>query len=245
MQSKEGVLQKKREYYQKNKEVIKENVMLNYSLKHEEKTAKMREYYAKNREKIREQQNQHRKEHPEVEQRCYQRRKELYWDKKKKSDKQYRIKNADKIKLQRAESRKTEHYKTLHANRNKRYRQTESGHNKIISSSQCRRTLEKTMLRSFSVEDWKECLTHFGGTCAYCGSTGNMTQDHFVPVLAMGEYTKNNIIPACLSCNSSKQHHNFFEWYPKQPFYSKQRETKILQYLSYDPKTKLQQLSIC
>ncbi len=70
-----------------------------------------------------------------------------------------------------------------------------------------------------------------------------LEQEHFVPISSNGPYTANNIIPACKSCNSSKRDSDFFSWYPKQPFYSKRREAKILRYLNYDNDGK-QQASI-
>jgi hypothetical protein len=80
--------------------------------------------------------------------------------------------------------------------------------------------------------------------CKQCGKEEKLTQDHFKALSNNGEYTKNNIIPACINCNSSKNDADFFAWYPKQSFYSKKQELKILKYLNYDPKTKYQQLAI-
>ncbi len=56
-------------------------------------------------------------------------------------------------------------------------------------------------------------------------------QDHFIPLTKGGGYTKENIIPACRSCNASKQNADFEEWYPQYEYYSKEREQKILDYM--------------
>lgn len=56
----------------------------------------------------------------------------------------------------------------------------------------------------FSRRDWLRALSHFNNRCAYCGQEKKLHQDHFVPVVAGGGYTKNNIVPACQTCNSSK-----------------------------------------
>ncbi len=98
-----------------------------------------------------------------------------------------------------------------------------------------RRSAIKELPVLLTLEQWNMCLNYFGNKCAYCGvSTGDMTQDHFVPLSRKGEYTINNIIPACRSCNSSKSNKDFFSWYPAQPFYSKQYEKNILKYLGYN-----------
>ena len=56
-------------------------------------------------------------------------------------------------------------------------------------------------------------------------------QEHFIPLSKGGGYTHNNIIPACRSCNSSKWNNNFFDWYPKQEFYSEEKENFILNFI--------------
>jgi len=107
-----------------------------------------------------------------------------------------------------------------------------------------RRTLKRGLPSTFTVNDWHKCKEHFNGKCAYCGYEGALSQDHFIALSKGGEYTKNNIIPVCGNCNTRKNNKNFFEWYPKQEFYSKKREQKILKYLNYDKKTQCQQLTL-
>jgi predicted nucleic acid-binding Zn ribbon protein len=111
-------------------------------------------------------------------------------------------------------------------------------------SEQRRRSLQKELPSTLNAEQWivaKEC---FNNKCAYCGKETGLTQDHFIPLSKSGEYSVSNIIPACISCNSSKNDSDFFEWYSRQPFYSKKREQKILKYLNYDAKTRYQQIAI-
>jgi uncharacterized Zn-finger protein len=91
---------------------------------------------------------------------------------------------------------------------------------------------------------WSKARKYFKYKCAYCGKhSENIELEHFKPFIKGGKFTKDNIIPACKSCNSSKRDKDFFEWYPKQPFYSKAREKKILNYLGYS-KSKEQQLKL-
>lgn len=137
--------------------------------------------------------------------------------------KEYRRNNQEKIKLY-----------------NKKYRKI--NRNKRIIEKHIRRATLRDLPIGFTVEQWEECKQYFGQLCAYCGGRRDLTQDHFIPLLEGGEYTINNIVPACETCNSSKCSRDFFLWYPQQPFYSKKRELKILKYLGYKGNT--QQLSI-
>ena len=90
---------------------------------------------------------------------------------------------------------------------------------------------------SFTRGDWKDCKAFFSEDgvvkCAYCGKPlKRATIDHVVPIDSGGENTKNNIVPACLKCNSGKINHSLEEWYRKQSFYSEERESKIKAYLN-------------
>ena len=108
---------------------------------------------------------------------------------------------------------------------------------------QTRRARKAGLTSTLTLEQWTRILTTFNNTCAYCGvGDKKLHQDHFVPILSGGEYTHDNIIPACKSCNSSKGAKDFFVWYPKYDFYDNPRERKILRYLNYSDN--IQQLSI-
>jgi hypothetical protein len=97
----------------------------------------------------------------------------------------------------------------------------------------------------FTNEIWGKCKSYFGYRCCYCGNESPLEREHFVAFSKKGKHEVNNILPSCKSCNSSKNNKDFFEWYPQQKCYSKKTEKKILEYLNYDTKTKIQQLSIC
>jgi CRISPR/Cas system-associated protein Cas10 (large subunit of type III CRISPR-Cas system) len=100
-------------------------------------------------------------------------------------------------------------------------------HTKFLNNTKHRTGEEQTL----SIEDWKECMIHFRGTCAYCGEKQSrkvkLTKEHVVPVSKGGMTVKDNIIPGCTSCNCSKSNQDLEVWYPKQPFYSKERYDKI------------------
>ncbi len=105
-----------------------------------------------------------------------------------------------------------------------------------------RKARKSGLVATFTYKQWLACKTAFNNRCAYCGEEKDLTQDHFIPSTNGGGYSKDNIIPVCHICNSSKSDSDFFEWYPQQTFYSKQREQKLLKYLNY--KGNYQQLAI-
>lgn len=145
--------------------------------------------------------------------------------------------------------KKSEYHKRWY-NQNKRerakYYKNWAKENREISNenkrlwSQKRKAIKKHLPATLTEEQWKQIKQDFDHQCAYCGMSEEehlkkfnetLHQEHFIPLSESGEYTHNNIIPACKSCNSSKNNSDFFEWYPQQEFYSKEKEKKILEYL--------------
>lgn len=101
----------------------------------------------------------------------------------------------------------------------------------IKSKHKCKAIKEKLHF-DFSYEQWEECKTYFNNKCAYCGKEKKLEQEHFIPTTEGGNYTVDNIIPACKSCNSSKNNRPFEQWYKEYKYYSKEREKKIYEYLN-------------
>ena len=141
----------------------------------------------------------------------------------------YYIENKEKIKLQ---NRK---YYIENKELYKKWKLKNRDKVKEISKfyQQRRKSKMKKIQYSLSVKEWQQIKDFFNHCCAYCGKPSKrLTQEHFIPVSRNGEYTKHNIIPACLSCNSSKRDKPFEEWYPEQPFYSKEREWFIYEHFT-------------
>lgn len=103
------------------------------------------------------------------------------------------------------------------------------------------RSRKRELPRTLTVAQWNDIVSYFDYKCVYCGEIKELQQEHLYPMSLGGEYAISNIICACRSCNSSKGATLFAEWYPRQKFYSKGRESKILRYLNY--KHDMQQLS--
>lgn len=89
----------------------------------------------------------------------------------------------------------------------------------------------KNTKRPITNKQWVRCKDFFENKCAYCDSNIDITKDLFIPSALGGSYEKNNIVPACNSCNSSKKDKQIMEWYPFQKFYSEFKLAKIYKYL--------------
>ena len=114
----------------------------------------------------------------------------------------------------------------------------------IFRVKQQRRDAKKLNLpHTFTTSQWEDAKNYFGNKCAYCDDGSILTMDHFVPLNNGGEFTKDNIIPACGNCNFRKRISDPLVWFRKQDFYTIAKEKGILTYLGYD-KNFQQQLSL-
>lgn len=83
----------------------------------------------------------------------------------------------------------------------------------------------------YSTEDIQALLQKFGNSCAYCGSTSNLSLDHVIPISKGGCNTLGNLLPACISCNSSKHNRDIDKWYKSREFYNQTKWRKIQRHL--------------
>jgi hypothetical protein len=204
-----------KEYWKKNRENLLDKKRLNYLTKKEEISIKHRQYRLENYQKIQE-------------------GKKMYQQKNRDHITKYRKfhyqQNKGKISNQNKQYYEINKVQVLEVM--KGYRQTPHGREVLRLNRQRRAALDKELPSTLTLEEWEQCKKYFGNVCAYCGKDPRtLSQDHFIPVVNGGGYEACNIIPACTSCNSKKNTKNFFEWYPRQKFYSKEREILIMEYL--------------
>ena len=84
---------------------------------------------------------------------------------------------------------------------------------KLLSLAHERRVKERNLPSGFTNNDWKKALEYFENKCAYCGNELHEPhREHFIPVMLGGGFTKDNIVPACRSCNSGKRDKNPLDW---------------------------------
>lgn len=109
-----------------------------------------------------------------------------------------------------------------------RYQEDAAYRAKLLIRNHNRRVMQEG---TFSVAQWQEACQYFNFECAYCGSELQLTMDHVVPVSSGGKTVPDNIIPACIHCNSSKSDNEMIAWYTSRPFYTKERLATILKYV--------------
>lgn len=98
--------------------------------------------------------------------------------------------------------------------------------------AQRRKARKRSLPDCFTLDQWQHCLDWWNGCCAYCGAQqgfwNKMTADHVLALTASdcpGTVVE-NMIPACLSCNSSKHARDVVEWTTLK--FGKRKSTAIL-----------------
>jgi len=69
--------------------------------------------------------------------------------------------------------------------------------------------------------------------CAYCEDAAT-SLDHIVPRFKSGASNRNNLVPACRRCNSTKASSEVETWYLQQEFFTQARMEKIKSWMSQD-----------
>jgi hypothetical protein len=212
-EDKETRLERNKKWHSENKERDSENRKKYYQeVQKDTNTEKCREYCQRNRDNVFETARAYRERNKEHLKQWQQKYDEEHREERNALQRKWRINNPERTK----EIANKVHHK--------------------------RKAISRNLPCDFTIKQWAECKERFDNKCAYCGKEKDLAQDHFLPLSKGGEYTKNNIVPTCQSCNSRKSNKNFFEWYPDFRHYSKRREQKILTYLGYNKNN--QQLSI-
>jgi 5-methylcytosine-specific restriction endonuclease McrA len=202
------------QYYLENRASISDYNKMYYAQNKENRSKYRKKYYALNKDKL----NQYNKDYYEQNKKMFKLHNSLYYRANKfkmaQQAREWREKNKDKIKED----------KKLYAMNNR----------DICRQAYQRRAASQRKLKNtLTVAQWNKIKEDFNNTCAYCGESKPLTQDHFIPLSRGGEYTHDNIIPSCKECNSSKWNRNYFDWYPVYKHYDKKRERFILEYLNY------------
>jgi 5-methylcytosine-specific restriction endonuclease McrA len=79
--------------------------------------------------------------------------------------------------------------------------------------SATRRAQKQNVECNFTSNQWFELLLEANFRCHYCSIYSlYLTQDHKIPLSKNGAHTKENIVPACRSCNCSKGDKDYIEF---------------------------------
>lgn len=138
-------------------------------------------------------------------------------------NKQYREKNRDTL-IEYAKNWKEK-------NKDNWMKYYSKNKDKVSIRSEKRRKSYTESQNPLTYEQWENCLIYFNNECAYCGSSCVLEKEHFIPLTKGGSYSKDNIIPVCKSCNSSKKDTDFNSWYPMQKNHREDLKIRIFDYL--------------
>jgi hypothetical protein len=67
--------------------------------------------------------------------------------------------------------------------------------------------------------------------CAYCESKEDITLDHVIPQCKGGLDIKPNVVACCHSCNQSKGHTFWEDWYCSQDFFEEEKLYKLYEWM--------------
>jgi len=142
-----------------------------------------KQYYQNNKKHHQELMKEWRKNHPE-----YIKEYDKEWHRNNPEyNKQYRKNNPEYI---------NEWYKT------------EKGKALAQRSRSKRRSKLREITNTLTANEWIDILKQYKFRCAYCGKEFTLfdreTRDHVIPISKGGDNTKENVVPACQSCNSKK-----------------------------------------
>lgn len=98
-------------------------------------------------------------------------------------------------------------YRRTHKERaNELKRQQRAEHPEIHKRyKQVRRARQRNLPHTLTPQEWLGILKEYENACAYCGKSDiAFHQEHKIPVAHGGGYVKDNIVPACETCNQRK-----------------------------------------
>jgi len=95
----------------------------------------------------------------------------------------------------------------------KKWRETPKGRAVSQAVWERRRAALHDAVNTLTTAEWREIIESYSGLCVYCNKKCDKpTQDHIIPLSAGGSHTKENVVPACKSCNPSKGNKPLLYW---------------------------------
>jgi len=151
----------------------------------------------------------------------------------------YRQENGDTIALTLKKYR-SKHWDEI-LDYQRKYDKTETGRKINRRRSRRRRSKLRSMSHTLTDTDCNEIVDYFESECSYCGETIHEFGGNINTMITWDRinndfgYDRGNTIIARHSCNSSKHSSDLLDWYPMQPFYTKERLKKIYDEMEAHP----------
>jgi len=161
-----------------------------------------KKYYQENKERELAKHKEWNKNHPEYYKKYQQEHKEYLVEYYKKYCREHKEHIKENMKKNYQEN------KEYYIEYQKQYSKTEKGKASNQRERSKRRARIKEIINTLIYQEWLDILEEHNYICAYCGvefDCENLpTRDHIIPLNKGGDNTKDNIVPACKSCNSKK-----------------------------------------
>lgn len=177
-----------REWYHRNKDARRAKRQAYNRANREKKARYNRQYRQENLKRLREKERWYREQNKD--------RKKLY-------NREYRNRNKEKIAAKQREYRRRNKF-ILNAYKRRQYAKQPW---QAIERRQRRRARILGALKNdLTPQQWEAIKAHYKHRCVYCGTRPKrLTKDHILPLSKGGNHSVDNVVPACLSCNSRKQ----------------------------------------
>lgn len=177
-------------------------IMLDRAAHPEESAAKKRAWYDANKERLAAKDKIRRQANPEyfaVKMRAWQEANREY---RKEYNKEYHAKNRAHL----LEEMRKWHLNNPERAREGSRRKYHANPSIYLTAQQRRRTRKLLLPSTLTAEQWVAILAAYKHRCAYCGKRSQkLEQEHVIPVSKGGGTVVDNIVPACRSCNATKQ----------------------------------------
>jgi 5-methylcytosine-specific restriction endonuclease McrA len=149
-----------------------------------------KKWYVANREKSLDYIKNYHKEHPEKCREAVHKYNIANKEKIKEREKKYRLANPERVKENYRKYRKAHIFRVREEKRNRSMRERNAPGDGITDIQE------------------KQLYEEYNYICAYCNkikSVSELTIDHIIPLNKGGSHDISNVVPACKSCNCSKQ----------------------------------------
>ncbi|MFA5376392.1 MAG: HNH endonuclease [Dehalococcoidia bacterium] len=155
-------------------------------------------YREANRERINESRKRWRKLHSEQYNKKHCEESKCYRKAHPEQNKLWRKAHPERIK---------EYTRRYHESHPNNYRNWQKANADICRANNHRRRARFTEVENtLTVKEWQIIKDTYKHKCVYCGKKlKNLTMDHVIPISKGGGHTKENVVPACKSCNSRKR----------------------------------------
>jgi len=115
---------------------------------------------------------------------------------------EYRKSNLDLVRQRDREYYQKDREKKLQ--QKSEWGKTPEGKIKQKAKNQTRRARKNSVVSTLTASDLRDIRDKAKGRCFYCRVKGPLALDHIIPISKGGPHSRDNVVMACCSCNSSK-----------------------------------------